>query len=89
MENIGLIGLGAVGSGLALNLAEQGYDLYVADALPKSNFEGLLKQGAGRLHWTTADELCATCHVVLTSLPSVKIIDLVAEKHIFPRLKGA
>ena len=84
---IGLIGLGAVGTGLALLLAENGYDLVVADARPKETFEQLLKQGSGRLHWASTDELCNSCTVVLTSLPSVAIIAKVAQAHIFPNMR--
>ena len=85
--DVGLIGLGAVGTGLALLLAENGYELLVSDARPVSDFEALLRQGSGRLHWTDANDLCSKCNVVLTSLPSVKIINQVAEAHIFPRMK--
>eukprot|EP00966_Prymnesium_polylepis_P017282 398529-Prymnesium_polylepis.1 len=84
----GLIGLGAVGSGLALNLARSGFPLLISDARPKENFEALLREGAGKLVWVSSDELCRRCTTVLTSLPSVAIIATVAEKVIFPNLKG-
>jgi len=87
-NQVGLIGLGAVGTGLALLLAENGYNLVVADARPVSAFDALLKEGGGRLQWASADELCKRCNVVLTSLPSVAIIDKVAHAHIFPHFKG-
>jgi len=85
---VGLIGLGAVGTSLSLCLVNNGYTLMIADARPKSQFEELLKQGGGKLVWATADELCKRCTTVLTSLPSVAIIALVAEKHIFPNFRG-
>ena len=43
MDRVGLIGLGAVGNQLALVLAENGYNLLVADARPRAEFEALLK----------------------------------------------
>ena len=88
MSVVGLIGLGAVGSSLAMLLCENGYTVFVADARPRSHFDALLREGGGRIEWMSADELCAVCDIVLTSLPSVAIIALVAERHIFPRLKG-
>lgn len=83
---LGLIGLGAVGSQVSQLLAENGYSLYVADVRPASAFAELLRDR--RLHYTSADEVCAKCDTVLTSLPSVAAIATVAERHIFPNLKG-
>ena len=86
--DLGLIGLGAVGSGLSLNLARSGYTLLVSDARPKETFEALLAEGGGRLVWASPEEVCERCKTVLTSLPSVAIIADVAEKVILPRLRG-
>lgn len=86
-SKVGLIGLGAAGTGLALCLAENGYTLLVNDARPRTEFDGLLREGGGRLQWTTAEALCEQADVVLTSLPSVAIIAKVAEGLIFPRLR--
>ena len=68
---VGLIGLGAAGSGLALCLAESGYRLLVADARPRSDFAGLLRAGGSVADWASAEEVCRRCTTVLTSLPSV------------------
>jgi len=46
-----------------------------------------LTQGGGKLAWATADALCASCDTVLTSLPSIAIIDAVVRKHIFPHMR--
>lgn len=88
-EVYGLIGLGAVGTGLALNLAENGFRFLVADARPKKHFEALLAEARGKLEWCdSAEELCRRCTVVVTSLPSVAIIDKVFTSCIQPGLKG-
>ena len=84
----GLIGLGAVGTGLALNLARNGYSLLVTDARPKESFDALLREGAGKLVWVSSEEMCARCSTILTSLPSVAVIATVAEKVLFPSFKG-
>ena len=47
MSVVGLIGLGAVGSSLAMLLAENGYTVFVADARPRSHFDALLREGGG------------------------------------------
>jgi 3-hydroxyisobutyrate dehydrogenase len=86
-EAVGLIGLGAVGTGLALVLADAGYDLMVADARPRSDFTALFKAGGGRLTWSTAEALAQQCTVVITSLPSVAIIATVAEKILLPNMR--
>lgn len=85
---VGLIGLGAAGSQIALLLAEHGYQLLVADARPQSHFEAMLAEGAGRLRWATADEVCRECETVCTSLPSVAVIAEVAARHIFPHMRS-
>ena len=87
-ETVGLIGLGAAGTGVALCLADNGYEVYVADSRPKADFEALLRQGSGRLRWSDNDALCRTCNVIITSLPSVAVIAQVAAQHIFPALRG-
>ena len=49
--------------------------------------EDLLAAGKGQLEWTTTEDLCRRCSVVMTSLPSVAIIALVAEKYIIPHMR--
>ena len=88
-EGLGLIGLGAVGTGLAMHLVECGYHLIVADARPRAAFEDLLAAGKGKLEWATAEDLCQRCSIVMTSLPSVAIIAQVAEKCIFPHMRSS
>ena len=58
-----------VNTGLTeLCLADNGYSLLVADVRPRSEFEALLRQGKGRLRWASAEEVCGSCMVVMTSL---------------------
>lgn len=87
-EWTGLIGLGAVGSVMALNLAENGFSLLIADSRPRTEFESLLRRGGGRIEWASATDVCRRCTTVLTSLPSVAAIAAVAEQHILPNLRG-
>jgi 3-hydroxyisobutyrate dehydrogenase len=66
---LGFIGLGAMGSGIALNLCKAGYDLVVYD-LRKESAQPLIDAGA-----TWADsvaDLARTSDVVFTSLPGPK-----------------
>ena len=88
-SRIGLIGLGAAGTGIALVLAENGYSLLVSDVRPASTFDALLREGSGKLTFVANPaELCSQCSVVLTSLPSVAVIASVAENIIIPNLRG-
>jgi 3-hydroxyisobutyrate dehydrogenase len=66
---VGFIGLGAMGTGMALNLRKAGYDLVVHD-IRKESAEPLIADGA-----TWADsvaDLGRACDVVFTSLPGPK-----------------
>jgi 3-hydroxyisobutyrate dehydrogenase len=85
---IGLVGLGAVGSQLALCLADAGYSLLITDARPQDSFVNLLREGKGHLRWVSVEDLCDASDVVLTSLPSVAVIAKVAEGTILPRLSA-
>jgi len=61
--NVGFIGLGKMGFGVANNLFEAGYPLYVNDAF-KENAQPLLDKGA---HWCeSAKEILQHCNVLIT-----------------------
>jgi len=63
---VGFIGLGRMGSGLAKNLLKAGYGLKVYDLNPKA-VASLVQEGA--LATTSARELARVCDVLFTSLP--------------------
>lgn len=64
--NIGFIGLGMMGRGMAGNLLKTGHAVYVHD-LSKSAAAPFLEKGA---HWAASPrELAETCELVFTSLP--------------------
>ncbi|WP_029001020.1 NAD(P)-dependent oxidoreductase [Azohydromonas australica] len=66
---IGFIGLGAMGSGIALNLCKAGFDVSVFD-LRKESAAPLLDAGA---RWAqTVHELASEADVVFTSVPGPK-----------------
>jgi 3-hydroxyisobutyrate dehydrogenase len=73
---IGFIGLGRMGSGMALNLRKAGYDVLVHDARPESATPHL---EAGSKWADSIDELAAKSDVVFTSLPGPKEMKVVAE----------
>ena len=66
---VGFIGLGAMGSGMALNLRKAGYDLVVYD-VRKESTQPLV--GAGATAAETLADLGRAANVVFTSLPGPK-----------------
>lgn len=73
--NIGFIGLGNMGGGMAANVLKAGYDLTVHD-LRREAATPLLENGAG---WAdTPAELAAACDIVLTSLPGPREVEAIA-----------
>ena len=73
--NIGFIGLGNMGGGMAANLSKAGYHLVVNDLRGEAG-ESLLKKGA---EWAdTPKELASRSEIVFTSLPGPKEIETVA-----------
>ena len=73
--NIGFIGLGNMGGGMAANVLRAGYDLTVHD-LRREAATLLLENGAS---WAdTPAELAASCDVVLTSLPGPREVEAIA-----------
>ena len=66
---LGFIGLGAMGSGIALNLCKAGYDLLVFD-LRKESAQPLVDAGASWAH--SVADLARASDVVFTSLPGPK-----------------
>jgi 3-hydroxyisobutyrate dehydrogenase len=73
---IGFIGLGRMGSGMALNLRKAGYDVLVFDARSDSAKPHL---EAGSKWADSIEELAANSDVVFTSLPGPKEMKVVAE----------
>ena len=72
--NIGFIGLGNMGGGMAANVLRAGYDLTVHD-LRREAATPLLENGAS---WAdTPAELAAGCDVVLTSLPGPREVEAI------------
>ncbi len=73
--NIGFIGLGNMGGGMAANVLRAGYDLTVHD-LRREAATPLLESGAS---WAdTPAEVAATSDVVLTSLPGPREVEAIA-----------
>lgn len=73
--NIGFIGLGNMGGGMAANVLRAGYDLTVHD-LRRESATPLLEAGAS---WAdTPAELAASCDIVLTSLPGPREVEAIA-----------
>jgi len=66
---VGFIGLGAMGSGMALNLRKAGYDLVVYD-VRKESTQPLVEAGATAAE--TLGDLGRAANVVFTSLPGPK-----------------
>ena len=72
---IGFIGLGTMGGGMAANVLKAGYELVVHD-IRREAATPLLENGAS---WAdTPAELAAECDVVLTSLPGPREVEAVA-----------
>ena len=72
--NIGFIGLGNMGGGMAANVLRAGHDLTVHD-LRREAATPLLESGAA---WAdTPAELAAACDIVLTSLPGPREVEAI------------
>lgn len=69
---VGFIGLGVMGTPMALNLVKAGYRLTVFDIIPKAVAE-LVESGA--VAAATPRELAAVVDVVITMLPNAAIVD--------------
>tara|TARA_Y100000590_G_scaffold343265_1_gene392152 strand:+ start:410 stop:1369 length:960 start_codon:yes stop_codon:yes gene_type:complete len=77
-KNIGLIGLGNVGSKIANSLIIGGYNLFIYD-LEKNKYQKLIKKGA--IKSSSIKSICDSCTVIITCLPTVKsIIEVVNGK---------
>ena len=73
--NIGFIGLGNMGGGMAANVLRAGHDLTVHD-LRREAATPLLESGAS---WAdTPAELAAACDITLTSLPGPREVEAIA-----------
>ena len=73
--NIGFIGLGNMGGGIAANVLRAGHDLTVHD-LRREAATPLLESGAS---WAdTPAELAAACDITLTSLPGPREVEAIA-----------
>lgn len=68
---VGVIGVGKMGRGLARNIGRKGFELYVLDASEAAVVE---QQKLGAKVARSIVELCKTCDVVVTCLPSVAAI---------------
>lgn len=72
---IGFIGLGVMGSGIALNILKAGYDLVVNDIVRDT--AALHLQEGGK--WVdTPREVAESCEVIFTSLPGPEEVEAVA-----------
>ena len=72
MEPVGFVGVGAMGSAIASRLVGE-YDLRVTDRNPAAA-DDLVAAGA---KYTTAEDIAATCSIVLLSLPGpADVVDL-------------
>lgn len=76
LQTIGFIGLGNMGSRMALNLHRAGYPLVVHDTRPES-MSDLVAQGATPVD--SASQVAAKADVILTSLPGPSEVELVAK----------
>ncbi|MGY8792246.1 MAG: NAD(P)-dependent oxidoreductase [Gammaproteobacteria bacterium] len=88
--NIGFIGLGNMGSGMAMNLlqyCQNSEDELIVLDINETALNNLV--GKGALNGKSVSNLCAQCDVLFTSLPSSKEINLLAfgEKGILESLK--
>lgn len=71
---VGIIGLGAMGGGMARRLLEEGVDLVVAD-VDSARVDALVQLDARAV--ATPAEVAALCDVVLISLPNSSIVEAV------------
>jgi putative dehydrogenase len=60
---IGVIGIGAMGMGVAKRLLAQGFEVHVRDIRPEADAEA---REAGAVVCSTAEEVARACHVVIT-----------------------
>ena len=70
-QQIGLVGLGAMGSGILARLCETGHVVLCFDADPKAMDRAA---GLGGRPATSAGEIGASCRIVLLSLPKAAIV---------------
>ncbi|MGO4392663.1 L-threonate dehydrogenase [Variovorax sp. M-6] len=63
MKKAGLIGLGAMGAGIAATLRDRGYEMHVCDARPGA---ALRFAEAGGVAWATPAQVAAACEVVIS-----------------------
>ncbi len=81
--DIGLIGLGAMGSGIAHTLLEAGFDLWVYD-IDNERVSSAVAEGA--LATDSIMQMCAQCSTILLSLPSSDVTVSVIEADLIPVL---
>jgi 3-hydroxyisobutyrate dehydrogenase-like beta-hydroxyacid dehydrogenase len=82
---LGFIGLGRMGSGMALNLARAGYPLTVFDVAAERLVDCV---AAGAVAAESARQLVEASEVVLTSLPSSAVFVAVAEADLLPAARA-
>jgi L-threonate 2-dehydrogenase len=75
MKDIGVIGLGIMGSAMAANLAKAGFTVHGFDVVPARHAE--LKKVKGTPHGSTAG-VAQAAEVLITSLPSAEALHAVA-----------
>jgi len=63
MKRAGLIGLGAMGAGIAATLRDQGYEMHVCDVRPGA---AVLFAEAGGVAWATPAQVAAKCEVLVS-----------------------
>ncbi len=88
--NIGFIGLGNMGSGMAMNLlkhCQNAEDNLIVLDINDTALSDIISKGA--VHGENVSNLCSQCDVLFTSLPSSKEINLLAlgEEGILKNLK--
>ena len=83
-KNIGFIGLGNVGSKIAMNILKGGYNLFIYD-LDKKKGEKLIK--AGSIWCDNFNNLALNSSIIITCLPSPKIVNNVLT-NILPHLNN-
>lgn len=74
MNQIGFIGLGKMGFPMAGNLLESGYTVYGIDV--NKEVEAAFENKGGVIG-ISKERLCERCEVVITSLPSTKVVESV------------
>ncbi len=71
-KKVGVIGLGNIGSSIAMFLAQNGFEVHGYDVRAEANQQ--LEKDGGKAHSSPA-EVAANSEVVISSLPSVKALD--------------